>query len=439
MDAIWGETIRFPRFATLKQDISADVLVIGGGLAGLLCAYRLTQAGADCVLIEANTLCSGVTSRTTAKITAQHGLIYQKLMRESGVDAARLYWQANQEAVAQYRTLADTIDCDFQNQSSYVYARKNRAAIDREAAALAQIGVESRFTTELPLPFPVAGALEMPRQAQFHPLKFLAAIAKGLRIYEHTKALELSPQEIVTSRGRIFPKDVVIATHFPLLNKHGGYFLKLYQQRSYVLALESVPSLEGMYWGTEKDGISLRHWDNWLLLGGGGHRTGKKGGGWPFLEDFARRYYPGARITCRWATQDCMTLDGVPYAGRYGKNTPHLFVTGGFNKWGFTSAMAAAGILVDLLQGRENPYAPLFNPARTILRPQLAANILESTVNLLTPTVPRCPHMGCALKYNPQEHSWDCPCHGSRFSEDGELLDNPATDGLPKSPPRRTI
>ena len=184
-----------------------------------------------------------------------------------------------------------------------------------------------------------------------------------------------------------------------------------------------------MYVDEGEKGLSFRDYKGFLLLGGGGHRTGKKGGGWRELEDFAKRRYPQAGIAARWAAQDCMTLDGVPYVGRYSWGTKGLYVATGFNKWGMTSSMAAARLLADLVQGKENPWAELFSPSRRVLRPQLAANAWESTMGLLTPTVPRCPHMGCALKYNPQEHSWDCPCHGSRFGEDGELLDNPATDG----------
>ena len=188
--------------------------------------------------------------------------------------------------------------------------------------------------------------------------------------------------------------------------------------------------VRGMYLDAAENGISLRNYGPWLLLGGGGHRTGKPGGGWEELEAFARRYFPNSRETCRWAAQDCMTLDGVPYIGQYGRHTPGLYVATGFNKWGMTSSMTAAMVLSDLVQGKRNPYAAVFSPARTVLRPQLLANLAEATASLLTVSKPRCPHMGCALKWNPRERTWDCPCHGSRFTEDGELLDNPATGGL---------
>jgi hypothetical protein len=165
-----------------------------------------------------------------------------------------------------------------------------------------------------------------------------------------------------------------------------------------------------------------------LLLGGGGHRTGKQGGCWQELEAFARKHYPNAETVGKWATQDCMTLDSVPYIGQYSKSTPDLFVATGFNKWGMTNAMVAADVLCDLIREKTNPYADVFSPSRSMLSRQLALNAFESTVGLLTPTTPRCPHLGCALKYNRAEHTWDCPCHGSRFTESGELIDNPATD-----------
>ena len=182
----------------------------------------------------------------------------------------------------------------------------------------------------------------------------------------------------------IWTKTARLATHFPLLNKHGGYFLKLYQHRSYVLALENVPGVQGMYVDENKRGLFFRNYGGMLLLGGGGHRTGK--------ERFACRDYPGAPITARWATQDCMTLDGAPYIGPYSKSTDGLYVATGFNKWGMTSSMAAASLLTDLVLERKNPYGELFSPSRTVLRPQLAANSLESALGILPPPPPVPPH-----------------------------------------------
>ena len=183
-----------------------------------------------------------------------------------------------------------------------------------------------------------------------------------------------------------------------------------------------------MYVDEKSTGLSFRSYGDILLLGGGAHRTGKKGGGWQELESFAKEHYPNSKILGKWATQDCMTLDDIPYIGAYSKSTQDIFVITGFNKWGMTNAMVGANILCDLVKEKHNKYATVFSPSRTIFRPQLAINTFESIIGLLTPTTPRCPHLGCALKYNKAEHSWDCPCHGSRFTETGELINNPATD-----------
>ena len=428
MDSLWTQTGQLPSFEPLRGNLQTDVLIIGGGLAGLLCAYRLGQAGIDYALVEADTIGNGITKNTTAKITAQHGLIYDSLIRQFGAEKARLYLEANQNALQQYRALCNDMDCDFAEQDSFVYALEDRRKIDRELEALHKLSFNATFEKDLPLPFPVAGAVRFPHQGQFHPLKFVANIAQGLRVYEHTKVRHLAPEMTVTNGGTIAAKKIIVATHFPLLNKHGSYFIKLYQHRSYVLALQNAPPFDGMYVDADEKGLSFRHYQDWLLLGGGGHRTGKKGGSWRELEQFARRHYPKAEIVARWATQDCMPLDQGPYIGPYSKNTPDLWVATGFNKWGMTSAMVAAELLTDLVQGKANPYAAVFDPSRSLLHPQLFLNAAETTINLLTPTAPRCPHLGCSLKYNKAEHSWDCPCHGSRFAEDGTLIDNPATD-----------
>lgn len=271
-------------------------------------------------------------------------------------------------------------------------------------------------------------------QAQFHPIKFLAAIADGLSIYEHTPIRELKKGKALTDDGSIQAKVIVVATHFPFLNKHGSYFLKMYQQRSYALALKYAPALEGMYLDQQENGLSFRSQDSRLILGGGGHRTGKTGGNWQELEAFVRQNYPHAKITHRWAAQDCITLDGVPYIGRYGSRTENLYVATGFNKWGMTGSMAAAQVLTELITGKGSEFEELFSPSRNMLCPQLGLNTLEALRNLLTLSTPRCPHMGCALKWNPAERSWDCPCHGSRFSGDGRLIDNPAAGDLKKHP-----
>lgn len=430
MASLWEETWRPPEFPRLEGDVDTHVLVVGGGMAGVLCAYFLHRAGVPYVLAEANTIGSGVTKNTTAKITSQHGLIYHQLVRRWGVERARQYLAAQEEALERYRTLCRDIDCGFEEKDAYVYALDSREKIDRELSALERLGAPKEFAGALPLPFPVAGAVRFPRQAQFHPLRFLAAISNGLHVYERTPVRQLAGTTAVTDRGRITARKIIVATHFPFLNKHGGYFLKLYQHRSYVIALENAPDLGGMYLDQVQGGMSFRNYQGLLLVGGGSHRTGKQGGNWREPREFAASRWPQAVERYHWAAQDCMSLDGAPYIGPYSKSTQGLYVASGFNKWGMTSSMVAAMVLSDLVQGRENPFAQTFSPSRSMLRPQLALNGLEAAVSLMTPVTRRCPHMGCALKWNPQERSWDCPCHGSRFTAGGQLIDGPATGDL---------
>ena len=301
MDSIWFQTAQLPKFDCLRSDLKTDVLIIGGGMAGLLCAYRLAQAGVDYALVEADRICGGITKNTTAKITVQHALIYDKLVREFGVERTRLYLEANQAALEEYRDLCRDIDCDFEEKDGFVYSADDKRKLERELNALVRLGFAAEFSENIPLPFPVAGAVKLECQAQFHPLKFIAASAGNLRIFEHTKVLELTSGKVVTNHGMILAEKIIVATHFPLLNKHGGYFLKLYQHRSYVLALENAPNVRGMYVDEDETGLSFRNYNGLLLLGGGGHRTGKRGGNWKELERFTRRYYPDARETVRWA------------------------------------------------------------------------------------------------------------------------------------------
>lgn len=422
-----------PQFPKLQGRHKTDVLIIGGGLCGVLCAWFLEQAGVDYMLVEADTIGSGMTGNTTAKLTSQHNLIYGKLLHLVGKERAAQYLRANEEALSQYRILAEMVDCDFEEKDAFVYTRSDRKKIEDEVEAVNALGFSADFRETLALPFPIKGAICFPGQAQFHPMKFLTGIAKGLNIYEHTFVQELAPHtayigaEPGEERGEICADQIIVATHFPFLNKHGGYFLKLYQHRSYVLGLEGAQEVAGMYLDESQEGLSFRNYGNLLLLGGGSHRTGAQGGGWQELRRFANQYYAGAKEKYAWAAQDCMSLDGIPYIGAYSRRTAGLYVASGFGKWGMTSSMVAAKMLCDLVTGKEPQYRQLYDPARRMKKSQLFLNGTQTAVHLLTPSLRRCPHLGCALKWNPQEHSWDCPCHGSRFEEDGMLIDNPAT------------
>lgn len=430
MESIWEKTAKLPTFPTLENNIRVDVLVIGGGITGILTAHYLNQKGIDCVVVEKDRICSKTTSNTTAKITLQHGLCYDKIFKNHGFDITKAYYDANAEALREFEKLSKTIECDYEKKDNYVYSTSNRKVLENELGTLLKIGCDADFQEELPLPISTVGAVRVKNQAQFHPLKFISKIAEKLKIYENTHILKIDENTAVTEKNKITFKKAVVTTHFPFINNHGCYFMKLYQHRSYVTALENAPFVNGMYVDESEKGLSFRNYDNLLLLGGGGHRTGKNGGNWEELRDFRRINYPEAKEIAFWAAQDCMSLDSIPYIGQYFKNAQNIYVASGFNKWGMSGSMVGAMILSDNIADRDNPYYSVFYPQRSILKPQLFINGIESVVNLLTPTTKRCPHLGCALKWNKAEHSWDCPCHGSRFSENGKVLDNPANNNL---------
>ena len=481
MSSIWSAETKLPEFAPLSGCKTADVAVIGGGAAGILTAYLLGLQGASAVVLEADRILSGATKNTTAKITAQHGLIYSRMIRKFGLDFAQGYAQANRDAIAKYAELVrqNQIGCDFQECAAFCYDRENPEEIERETRDAERLGFSASFTKQTELPFPVAGAVRFGGQARFQPLAFFGALARGLTVFEHTRARSIENGCVMTDRGRVDAPHIVVATHFPFLDRPGYYFVRMYQQRSYVLALENAAELSDVYLDAKDGGLSFRGFRNLLLLGGGGHRCGKfrEGCGYAPLRLAAREYYPQSRELFHWSAQDCMTADGVPYAGRYSSALPGVYIATGFQKWGMTGSMAAAMLLSDELCGKASPYAQVFSPQRffpaacaagfasngahTVAgiakrvfylpaggtekigkgRAGVVQNQGEKTGiyrdeqgNAFAVTT-KCPHLGCELSWNPDEKSWDCPCHGSRFDFRGNLIDNPAGKGISRKTP----
>ena len=430
MKSVWQANSKLPEFPKLDKDVKTDVLIIGGGISGILTAYFLHQNGVKYILVEKDKICSGTTQNTTAKITFQHGLIYQKILKSGGIEAAQKYLNANRLAFDKYAEMCRNIECGYEIKDNYVYSVNDRKQLESEMGALIKIGYRAELCDNLPISIKTVGAVKFPKQAQFDPLKFISAIAGGLNIYENTFVREMVGTTAITDKCRIKADKVIVTTHFPFINKHGSYFLKLYQHRSYIIALDNAPNVSGMYVDEDHKGMSFRNYGDLLFVGGGGHRTGEKGRNWNELRNFAKLHYPNAREKFHWSAQDCMSLDGIPYIGKYSRNTPNLYAASGFNKWGMTGAMVSAMILSDMIMGKRNDYADIFSPSRNIIKPQLFINGGKAIKNLLTPTNKRCPHMGCALKWNSAEHSWDCACHGSRFSAEGRVLDNPANGDL---------
>ncbi len=315
MSSLWQQEVSLPEFPTLTGAAQTDVLVIGGGLAGLLTAWSLREEGIDATLVEQDRICSGITARTTAKITAQHGLTYHRLLRTFGEEAAAQYHRANADAVLRLKALCRNYSCPLEEKTNYVYSSDPRK-LEAELSALQKLGIAAVFEESPPLPLSGIGAVGFPDQAQFHPLHLAAQLSKDLRIFEHSRVKELIGTTALTEHGQIRAKKIIVATHFPFLNKHGSYFLKLYQHRSYLLALQDTGQFADMYVDDDKKGLSFSSFGRTLLLGGGGHRTGKQGGGWSELRRFAKMHYPQAREVLHWSAQDTMSLDRIPYIGR---------------------------------------------------------------------------------------------------------------------------
>lgn len=420
MDSLWRSTCSIPAYPSLGGDLHTEVAVIGGGLCGLLTAYFLQRAGYEVVVLEAGRILSGATEGTTAKITAQHSLIYDRLLTERGPQMARQYAQAQQRALGWYADIIrdEGIDCQFERLPAYLYSIAPCPALEREARAAERLGLPSSLTGAAALPFEAAQALRFDDQAQFHPLRFGAALAKRLTIREQARVTRVTNTKAVTDRGTVFARHIVVATHYPIRNVPGLYFARMHQVRSYVLALKDAADVGGM-WLDAHGGFSLRNHEGLLLLGGAGHRTGEH----PYASSFrtlrsaVKTFYPKATEVARWSAQDCMTVDSIPFIGRYARTLPHVYVATGFKKWGMTNAMAAAELLCDQIAGtREYPFAQVFSPRR--LRKPALTYSLKGT--------PKCPHLGCALEWNPDTRTWDCPCHGSRFTRNGKVVSGPA-------------
>ncbi len=455
MKSLWSQTTQLPERQVLEGDLRAQNVVIGAGIAGVLIAYLLQEKGQEVIVLEANEVASGQTKNTTAKITSQHGLIYNDMIKNSGIERARGYAQANEKAIHIYKEIItkEGISCHFEELPSFLYTQKEDGMekLKKEAKAAKACGIQAEYVrgdqiTELP--FGVMGAVRFEHQAQFHPLEFIKGIAEKLTIYEHTKVLEVDERFVITERGVIVADNVIFATHYPFPIVPGYYFLRQHQSRSYVLALtgEKVPkNLSGMYYGIDKDGLSFRCADGKLLLGGSGHRTGKrfqigtkkKAGCYPgafcHLRDMAKSYYPDGTEVAHWAAQDCMPHDRIPFIGKFSMKHENWYVATGFQKWGMTTAMVSAMIICDMIVKRENSWADVFSPQRFLIKAGYKNFLIDAwesvmglTKGLLKKKSQKCSHMGCALYWNEEEQSWDCPCHGSRFTKDGEVIDNPA-------------
>lgn len=491
-ESYWLATGTRPQFPPLSQNLTKDVIVLGAGIAGLTSALLLQRAGYGTAILEARKALGGVSGHTTAKITPAHGLIYHNLASQFGETGARQYAAANQAGFDTIAALVREyeIDCDYLRRDFYLFGEQAQdvADLEKEEQAARRAGLNPAFTRETPLSVPVAGALLYPGQAQFHPGKYLTRllqefIKSGGEVFEDTPALEVTEKtlecRVDTPQAQARSKYVVVAVHFPFM-MNGLYYIWMNPQRSYVLAMRSATRLpEAMFIQAAPPYFAVRSQPDaageLLVVSGGDHRTGHGGDTRPYyqtLEEQARRYFEVESIAYRWSTQDNFTLDGLPYLGRLTSRFRRTFIATGFGGWGMTNGTAAGLVMRDLIQGKPHPW-PIFSPSRrmpwhgyrelaklnwvlskTFLQDHLQAFRKEETEALapgegvvgrlgfrrlavsrgaageLQAVSPICTHLGCLVRWNSAEESWDCPCHGSRFARDGKVLHGPAYSPL---------
>ncbi|MEG6613962.1 FAD-dependent oxidoreductase [Pseudoclostridium thermosuccinogenes] len=497
----WMASTESQDYPALDRDINVDVLIVGGGLTGITCAYFLQKEGMRVAILEADRIAQGTTGHTTAKITSQHDIIYSKIKNQLGDELAKQYADANETAIREIKKLIDdnNIDCEYIPQSAFIYTQQDEYVqkIEDETEAASSLGIKASYEDNIPLPIPVKAAVRFHDQAQFHPLKYVRSLAdiihkNGVAIFEQSRAVALdegSNYTITTDQGnKVVAKKVIIASHYPFYNKHGMYFARIYPERSYVLAIKAKEKYPGgMYINAEDPARSLRHQSleegELVLVGGEHHKTGQSKDTvrhYEALLGFAKDVFTVEDIPYRWSTQDCMTLDGLPYVGHYASDTPNLYIATGFGKWGMTNSMASAMILRDLIVKGESPWQDVYNPSRKTIaasaknfvvenlnvaekliegklstppedveiKPGEAKTILidgertgayrdeQGTLHLVNTT---CTHMGCELNWNSAEKTWDCPCHGSRFSYEGDIIEGPAVKKLSKNNNVNTI
>lgn len=470
-------------------ELTVDVAVVGGGIAGLTTALLLKDAGLSVAVIEADRVAHGASGNNTAKVSALQATVYSRLTERHGVDVAIQYALANMAGVEELARIVEwqDIDCDLRRRPAFTYAfvGSERDAVRAEFEAAERAGL--KVTDEDPdLPFPVYGSVRLADQLAVHPVRYLRGLAAavntgGSRVFEHSRVLGVragSPARVRTEGGTVTAERVVIATHAPILDR-GLYFARMAAVRSYCVAarLRSGSPPAGLAISAGDPAWSIASAGELLIVGGQGHPAGQRGVDgerYSALEDFARRHWDVAEITHRWSAQDLSPYDDLPMIGEYLPGSHTLYVATGFQKWGLAIATTAARILTDTINEQPNPWAPVFSPHRLSLRgtPKLVKLNAKVAADLvgdrLRPTEVRdpadvpagearvmrhglahtgvyrdpggtlhavslsCTHLGCLLRFNGAETSWDCPCHGSRFDVDGGVLEGPATKPLPR-------
>ncbi len=485
--SLWRDGADRPHRPRLERDVAVDVAVVGAGILGLSTAFELQRRGLRVAVIEGRRLGDGVTGNTTAKLSSLHGLHYASLASRRGAEAARVYAEANEWGIDRVGRIASEleIDCDLREAANFTYTEDPDRLTDlrSEVEAARAAGLETFLTTELELPFAVAGAIRLDGQAEFQPLRYLLGLASALdaeapTVFERTRAIGVDRGGIPTEGGpTVSAERIVLATQIPYADR-GLYFARTHVQRSYAVSVrvgEDPPT--GMYLQAESPGISIRtaRWggERLLIVGGQSHELGHGDPVARFdaLERYARERFDVVGFEHRWSAHDFMSEDGLPYVGRLWPPSDAVLTATGMSKWGLAMSVAAARVLADEILGDDNEWASTFDPRRIPpLRsaPTMLKHNADSGLRLFTDRLrrggraadlrpgegrvigdglgqvavhrddagrlhavaARCTHLGCIVGFNAAERTWDCPCHGSRFGIDGEVISGPATRAL---------
>lgn len=383
MNSYWTESSNRPIFSKLEKNIDTDVCIIGAGITGIMSAYMLLNKGLKIALIDKGEVCGGVTENTTAKVTSQHGLIYNYLQVTFGTEFAKLYLESNQNAIDTIEKIIEkeNIDCDFERIDNYIYTCTDEYVqrIKDEVKTVKELGVEAELIDKINLPFEIKNGIKFPNQAKFHPLKYLYKIVEvlqknGVEIYTNSIVQDTKKAkegyEVLTETNKINAKYIVMATHYPIKSFPGLHFLKMYQDRSYAIAIEPNAKIdENMYISAESPVASFRPINSELLIiGGQDHKTGDNSKDlevcYKSLETYAKEIYPSMRVKYKWATQDCVSLDKVPYIGEFSNLMPNYYIATGYKKWGMTTSHVAAEIIRDKILGKKNKYEEVYKATR---------------------------------------------------------------------------
>lgn len=419
--SIWVDTTNMDEYPSLQNDTWCDVLVVGGGICGVLIAHELAQRGINSILVEKNRLGMGASRNTTAVVSVVEDFFYFDLIREKGFETASKYLNSKLEAIKLYKNLARYYDFDFEEIEEIKYSKGDDKTLIKEIEALKSLGFDATISSNTFNGEEVKGIL-LPKQAQFNPLKLINQLASNIEVYENTKILKVDKSYAYTKNYKIRYNQIVFATHFPFIKRYGLYFMKLYQQKSYVAAYKNNEKY--CYLNIDKNGFYTRSYKDYLLVGGEDSRVGKcHNEGNNFLNRINQDF--STKPNYLWQNQDTVSLDNLPYIGYYSLFKKNMYVATGFNLWGMANSMIASMLISDLIEKKDNEYRKLFSPQRFYINKQLFINIGSSLGNYLR-IGKRCSHMGCALKKNNSEHTYECQCHGSRFDCEGNVLNGPA-------------